>query len=139
MSNSFWILAGVLVAAAAIISLCERHNRRRKRIRFEHRESATTGQLATFFPSIPRDTVEEALGIISIAADVPVGMLRPHDRFDKELAPVRGWEFDDGLAQLEWALKDRAQSKEAMNDLPRMETVADFVRAYHQLGLTVGD
>lgn len=77
MSNSFWILAGVLVAAAAIISLCERHNRRRKRIRFEHRESATTGQLATFFPSIPRDTVEEALGIISIEAGGTVDANQP--------------------------------------------------------------
>lgn len=43
------------------------------------------------------DDVEQAYTRISEATGVPPGALRPADRFDRELSPRAGWEYDDPL------------------------------------------
>ena len=51
--------------------------------------------------------VEEALRLVEEATGVAGGRLRPDDRFTEELAPEKGWEFDDGLAELRWFLESK--------------------------------
>jgi hypothetical protein len=65
--------------------------------------------------------VTDALRRIEESTGVPRDRLRPSDRFTAELAAPRGWEFDDSVAELEWAID---------SDSKRMiDTVSDFVRA----------
>jgi hypothetical protein len=74
------------------------------------------------------ESVEVALRLVSDATTIPAGKLRPTDRFAVELAPERGWEFDDGLAEIAWYLE--AKSKGSSEGL---QTVDDLIRLLDQL------
>jgi hypothetical protein len=63
------------------------------------------------------------LDAVARAADIPRGFLRPADRFDAELAPERGWEFDDGIALLPWVLASEFGGTAEEYDLSKTPTV----------------
>lgn len=73
---------------------------------------------------IPLSVAEDALRTVENATGVLRGKLRPDDRFAEELAPEKGWEFDDGLAELQWELESRGLAGGA-----EVRTVGDFVKA----------
>jgi hypothetical protein len=73
---------------------------------------------------VPLSVAEDALRIVENATGVSRGKLRPEDRFAEELAPEKGWEFDDGLAELQWELESQTLVGGA-----EVKTVGDFVKA----------
>ncbi len=68
-----------------------------------------------------------ALGDIASALDIPVGKLRPTDRFDAELAPPKGWEIDDGAALLARLLEKRG-GKLPSGDA-KLQTLDEYLRS----------
>jgi hypothetical protein len=60
---------------------------------------------------------------------VPPGQLRPADRFAVELAPTKGWDWDDDIAVLMRLAKRRLElSGRSASDLVTISTVDDYVR-----------
>jgi hypothetical protein len=59
----------------------------------------------------------------------PAGCLRPSDRFDVELAPAKGWEFDDGLGRLTAVAEERLRTRGLDKGLvAQIKSVDDYVR-----------
>jgi hypothetical protein len=54
--------------------------------------------------------------------------LRPSDRFSNELAPEKGWEFDDGLKLLPLALSKRFGGRPEEYDLIRHGSLGSLFR-----------
>jgi len=69
--------------------------------------------------------VAEELGI-------PVGKLRPSDRFDAELAPAWGNEFDSGVAILAYDLKLAAKRHKRKLDA-NVQTLNDYLTLMNEL------
>jgi len=81
---------------------------RKKRSPFVNRQDYAPHDLWRMFFSefpLPERDVIAILREVSSATDIPLGKLRPRDRFEVELAPLRGWEFDDGLLLLPECMK----------------------------------
>jgi hypothetical protein len=49
---------------------------------------------------ISQDVLGRALEEISQDLGVPLGKVRPEDRFDVELGPSPGWQYDDDVADV---------------------------------------
>lgn len=123
-------LLGVAVALAfgVLIWLFGKRADQRRAIRFDGRRQLSFDEIWDYYYSnsgLRRELVEEALRIIEKAIGVPIGKLRPDDRFSEQLAPERGWEMDDSLAELLWHLRPVPRTDSAV-----IETVDDFVRAF---------
>lgn len=118
-------LAFVATFVALIWSLGQGADRRRAN-RFKDRENWPAKRLweQSYRESgIPESVVEDALALIEQATGVPAGRLRPEDGFTEILAPEKGWEFDDGIAELRWELEARAKVRGSA-----VATVDEFIR-----------
>jgi len=73
--------------------------------------------------------VQTCLSHVADLTGVPVGKLRPTDRFDTGLAPPRGWEFDDGLGLLPDALQETFGVDAENFDLGQNPTIGDLLSA----------
>lgn len=127
---SLHLLAGgvAIVAVGILFSLFGRRADLRRAKRLSHRPELSLQEFWEQFyrdSGIPPSLLSEALRVIEEATAVPRGQLRPQDRFAEELAPEKGWEFDDGLAELRWELEARGKSRESM-----VLTVDEFIRAF---------
>lgn len=69
--------------------------------------------------------VEKTYTRISEATGVPAGALRPDDRFDRELKPRAGWEYDDPLHIFSDELARGAASAGLAVKLEEIATVDD--------------
>jgi hypothetical protein len=79
---------------------------------------------------LPRGRAEEVLKLISEAAEIPQGMLRPQDRFRVELRPLQkkwGSLDDTGFSMI--VLTGALEKKYGVRiDLGRINTVDDYIR-----------
>lgn len=122
---------GVLLASAVLIWFFGRKAEARRADRFSERSAVDPVDLwrARYEESgVSRASVESALRLVSSATGVPVGRIRPEDRFAVELAPERGWEFDDGLAEISWYVESKSKGSSA-----DVETVDDLIRLLDRL------
>jgi hypothetical protein len=71
--------------------------------------------------------LESIFLLIERATDLPRDKLRPTDGFDRELAPAKGWEFDDGLLLLPSAMQRAFGGTVDEYDLGKNPTIADLV------------
>jgi len=112
---------------------------RKRRSPFRDRAELTPEEIHSAFyadSAIDKDAVSRSLHEIADRLQVPAGKLRPSDSFLEELAPNRGWEYDDGLG----ALSDLARKKLAMKGgdpeaVARIKTVDDYIRLTSQTGV----
>ena len=113
---------------------------RNKRRRFVHRQALDMGELQSLFPDsrLTLDDFTEFLIYVERATDVPKQYLRPEDRFDTQLAPVRGWEFDDGLILLPEVLQRRFGGDLEAYDLTTSSTLADLLRVVESASDAIG-
>jgi hypothetical protein len=129
-------LIAAIIGVGAIIAVgvwyWEIRTRRASRLPFSDRPSMSSDELHRAFyagSDVSKAQMETGLGEIARALGVPAGRLRPSDRFDAELAPEEGWEFDDGLGRLtavaEGKLIERGLNREWV---VRIKTVDDYVR-----------
>lgn len=88
-----------------------------------------------FFSStnLPKDLVVELWSEVAANLDLPGNKLRPTDRFDNELGPVKGWEFDDEIGVLNWTAARRLKKLGAKADLATIKTLGDYVEFFGKL------
>ena len=117
-----FLIIGVLLASATIAM------RRSKVRRLGQRDRLDDSTLiALFTPSGTDDELAiRFLNAIARAADIPRGFIRPKDRFDAELAPEKGWEFDDGIALLPMVLASEFGGTAEEYDLSKNPTVIEL-------------
>lgn len=116
----------VLATAAALVWLLGRSADARRAGRFSERPAVGAAGLWEAFyreNGVYLDSVESALRLISQATTVPEEKLRPGDRFAIELAPERGWECDDGLAEVAWYMESKSKGSSR-----GIKTVDDLIR-----------
>jgi hypothetical protein len=107
---------------------------RRKRLtlqtRFGNRESLTIDTIhEQYFRELPRRDVEVVLTELASTLEVPLGLLRPTDRFDSELAYPRGFGYDGRMESLAATFRGHLKRQGVNNVAKYPETVGDFVRA----------
>ena len=76
--------------------------------------------------------VEDLLREVAIAVEFPAELLRPSDRFDRELRP-RWWEFGDRATELAWSAEHRQSQSGIAVDTGAVQTVADYVLTFAPL------
>lgn len=126
-----WLFIILMVAGGALTWYFGKWADTRRIARFQERETLSLSQFwQEFYPSeeIGLESVAEALRLISDATEVATGKLRPTDRFAVELAPERGWEFDDGLAEVAWYVESKSKGSSE-----GLETVDDLIRVLDRL------
>jgi hypothetical protein len=125
------IIAGVVLAGGLLVWVYVPKKRRLKR--FEYRPELDLDEIYQEFfaaKSLPRDLVCELWKEISEVLHVPAGKLRPDDRFDRELAAPKGWEYDDELSDLQWVAERRLKQIGGQGDLSQIKTVGDYVEFF---------
>jgi len=107
----------------------------KKRRRFSDRRDLSQDELRATFETRGLSAIEidAFLEIVSQVTSIPVGKLRPQDRFDRELAPERGWEFDDGLEVLPDELFARFGGTAADYDFRRYPSLAELLVSIRSL------
>lgn len=109
---------------------------RRRLARFADREELSADSIySQFFPAnnFPKELVSELWNEVAVPLRVPPGKLRPSDRFDKELAPVKGWEFDDDTLEIHWAAQRRLKKLGVSADVAAVQTLRDYVEFFCKL------
>lgn len=97
MNIVFWLTMGVLFGA-----LATQHGKWTRAKRFSRRENMNINSLQKqFYSDIPIDVLVPIFKILEESLDVPVGKLRPTDRFDVELAATNT-EVVDNRNDLLW-------------------------------------
>lgn len=121
----------LLLLAGATLAM-----RRKKARRLGPRENLTDSQLLLMFPSAvaTESDVLDFLASVASAVEVPKGLLRPDDRFSRELATERGWEFDDELSFLPSILASKCGGTEEDYDLLANDTLTQLFRAVERSG-----
>jgi hypothetical protein len=66
---------------------------------------------------------------------LPPGKLRPDDRFAEELAPPKGWEWDDDIVEVQWAGERRLKRSGIKADLSPIKTLGDYVEFFCNLAM----
>ena len=129
------LLAIVVGLAAAIVWEAQASKARRRG--FKDRRDLTLGEIYESYyadSSISKDLVGQALQEISEDLSVPLGKLRPEDRFDVELGPTPGWEYDDDVSDVMARARRRLVDSNASQDVSSIRTVDDYVRLVARSG-----
>ena len=104
--------------------------------RFANREELTLDEIyLQFFASmnLPKESFLELWNEVADSLRLPRGKLRPGDRFDKELAPAKGWEYDDEIADVYWAAQHRLKIADADFDVSKIQTLGNYVEFFSKL------
>ncbi len=99
--------------------------------RFENRPDITFDEFYSNFyktSNLEKHLVEELLNHVAAELDLPVLKLLPTDRFDTELAPDKGWNWDSGHGILSIELQQLAKKKGQELDLKKIQTLDDYVK-----------
>lgn len=72
--------------------------------------------------------MSELVNHVAQELSLPATRLLPTDRFDKELAPAPGWEWDSGTGMLTLELKRLAKEKGVQIDFTEIVTLNDYIR-----------
>lgn len=119
-----FLAIGLLLTVLISAGLLGRRADQRRRQRLSSRESLDDAWTHYMdHEEVSRESVDIVLKSVTKAIGVAPGKLAPTDRFGVELAPDRGWEYDDGLAEVEWDLRALG-----LRDLRSAQTLGDLAR-----------
>lgn len=103
---------------------------RRKNNRFINRPDMGIDEFYSSYyrcAGIPQEIVAQVLKDIANATGISECKIRPSDRFDHELAPLKGWEFGDGLIELSWIVNKKTGKIKKPKTI-NFNTVDDLIR-----------
>jgi hypothetical protein len=129
-----WIICLVLVIGGTWLWYVV--PRKEKFKRFADRAELKPDEIyARFFSekNLPKGLVLELWNEVANCLRLSSGKLRPSDRFDKELAPVKGWEFDDDIVEVNWAAERRLKALGSKPDPSEVQTLGDYVEFFCRL------
>ena len=123
-----WILPMSLVLTVVVTAIV----RNEKKRRFAGRSPMPPEEVyAQYYAEsdVPRRVVLDTFArVADVLNDIPVALLRPSDRFDKELAVAVDPVFDDSLAMLQHEFRLELQDYRPPGK-EQIETLDDLVRA----------
>jgi hypothetical protein len=131
------MVIGVLVVVGAVLAWNFIPHRCRLE-RFADRDELSLDSIySQFFTvrNLPKELVLELWNEVAVPLRIPPGKLRPSDSFDKELAPVKGWEFDDDIVEVHWAAERRLKRIGVKVDYSNVHTLGDYVEFFCRLEL----
>jgi hypothetical protein len=136
--TTVWAILGVvalLVLTAVLAALSERERRRLKISRFVARELVPVDRLIESLPGRTAFTGSSLVQCWKTAASVlkiDPRLLRPSDRFDHELAPVKGFPVEDELVELgellQEVIDESGMTEDYANCDLKLETFGEYVR-----------
>src|SRR5208283_2362757 len=133
-----WTAVFVLALVTVFVWLWSIIPFKEKLKRLQNREEFTSDEIySRFFADkhLPKGLVLELWNEVADSLRLPKGKLRPSDRFDEELAPVKGWEYDDDIVEVTWAAQHRIKESGATFDLSKIQTLGDYVEFFSRLEL----
>jgi hypothetical protein len=138
--NGAMVEVGVgLAVAVAAVTLWSRAQKGRLDPQREVIDFSTIVQRFYSGTDVTQADVEQAYTRIAEAMGVSPGELRPDDRFDRELKPRAGWEYDDPLHIFSDELAQSAASVGVAVKLEEITTVDDVLRLMKRIhGLSHG-
>jgi hypothetical protein len=124
-------LASILTVIGIVAIRLERERLPEKRQRFQTRQSISLKEIFEIYYA--KDSLNESEFIslwIDIASilELDPEKIRPEDRFDTELAPVKGYMVEDELADLEEYFKIQCQRRGIEICHQKISTIDDFIR-----------
>ena len=131
-----FVFCGVLLISIFTMFGVYKKIKKKKADRFEERATLSDEDFFNTFykdSGISKSVIKEIIKDIATATEIPIGKLRPTDRFDHELAPVKGWEFGDGLIELNWRVMERIEERTKKERIPSLNTVDDYIRYVDRL------
>ena len=130
MTSIFLVVAVVLVLGVGVIWTV--YSSRERRSPFRERSEMAPDEIYSAFyadSSYAKEHVLRCLREIADRLQIPMGKLRPSDSFSDELAPNRGWEYDDGLRVLsDLARKELTANGSDPETVTQIRTVDDYIR-----------
>jgi hypothetical protein len=128
-------LGVVVIGGLAYMYFAERRAKRKRETPFYNRSDLSEEEFfLTYYrdTKIKKKTVSDVLRVISDATEIPTTKIRPSDRFDREFALTRGFDFDDGISEISHFLKGK-MNQMGISEMPRLYTVDDLIRYVGQL------
>jgi hypothetical protein len=115
--------------------------RKAVKARLENREDlGKEGLHAAYFSHLPKESVFECLELIEMECDVPIGLLRPNDRWEKIMEPPHSknplrwmeWQVKSSDVQLELIskLESRLKTLGTGDSWNTIRTLDEYVRAW---------
>lgn len=129
-------LLGLICIVAMLYFALVQVPRKRRLSRFLERETLTESKIYHSYFSdshLPPNLIEELWNEVADFGEIPRGLLRPTDRFDTELAPLRGWEFGGEISSLNLVAQRRIRNLAPGFDLAQIHTVRDYVEKFGSL------
>jgi hypothetical protein len=125
------VVMAIATALAVLYWLGTRRARRGLANRFSDRPTLDFNKFyqSYYAGTQNRERIEELLAHVAQELSIPANKLRPSDRFDVELRPPRGWEFDSGKGILLVELDKLARAKGKLIDTKMIVTLDDYLRA----------
>ena len=123
------ILVGMSVLFV-VISHFGGANQRKKIARFSDRETFSFDEIYEKYFSgqnIPKDIVAKLWVELADTLELPSGKLRPTDSFHSDLAPEKGWEFDDQLGAVTALVIARFKKIGKTPDFSEIKTIMDYI------------
>jgi len=131
ISIGFYVLLGLCIFGAAAVYRVSRQRLPLKLSRFDGREHFSLKALHdNFYPRYEMETFAELWSEIASAVEVPPGLMRPTDKFEGELGPVKGFEVASEMDDLEEALMRRCEQAQLDYRKVKVETVDDYIRLF---------
>ncbi len=133
--NKYLLMSAAAVFGGAFLYAIAKEERRKrsKKLRFEGRDCLSLEDVYERFYSSSGLDKEKVLRYWSETGKLlrlEVGKLRPEDRFDKELAPVRGQELADEIEDLSEYLASTARELRISADLSEIKTLDDLIKRF---------
>lgn len=128
------IMCGValVVSLVWLFLFSTRHMKGEKVRRLGDRQAMSSNEFyETYYLStaLPSKLVSELVNRLGEALEIPPGLLRPGDRFEVELAPLKGWSFMDDRLDLFNLMSELERKYKIQIDRSGTETVDQLIRA----------
>jgi hypothetical protein len=128
---AFYVVLALFAGAAIAVRIVMRQRLPLKLKRFEGRECLTTEKIHdNFYAGYEIGKFLELWKEIASAVEVPPELMRPTDRFDRELGPVKGFRVAGEMDDLQDAFMRRCQERRLDPQNVRVETVDDYIRLF---------
>lgn len=123
--KQFLLPIGLLIFVIMILSYTTNWIFRR---RFKHRREVSEFEVCKWYASSPCEDVIKYWKSIGLGLGISWRVLRPSDRFDSELKPVKGFEFEDDSLNVMDLIAEVAEERGIIPNTINVNTLDDVMK-----------